>query len=76
VADPDGDRQPVGSAAGFLDWTFPANVATDQWTMMPANWGIPRAQWEYSHLAGAACQLIAMGALIVAALARRRAIDG
>lgn len=70
----------IGSLAAaqmvFWIWTFPANAATENWTMVPVNWETLRAQWEYSHLAGAAFQLIAMGALIVAALARRRTIDG
>jgi hypothetical protein len=59
----------------FWIWTFPTNAATENWTMAPANWETLRAHWEYSHFAGAVCQLVAMGALIVAALARRRAID-
>jgi hypothetical protein len=60
----------------FWTWTFPTNIATDNWTSAPANWEALRTQWEFSHLAGAACQLVAMIALVVAALARRRTIDG
>jgi hypothetical protein len=66
----------VAAQLVFWVWTFPTNAATDSWTLVPDNWQTLRAQWEYSHLAGAACQLFAMGALIVAALARRRGIDG
>ena len=37
----------------FFVWTHPANVATDMWTTMPANWQELRRQWEYSHAANA-----------------------
>lgn len=61
-------------AAQLLFWsfTYPANVATANWTQMPANAGHLRIQWEYSHAAGAACQLLAMSFLAVAVLARVR----
>ncbi|KUO55768.1 MAG: hypothetical protein APF80_13340 [Alphaproteobacteria bacterium BRH_c36] len=54
----------------FWVWTYPANVATEQWTAQPANWEALRLQWEYSHLAGAAFQVLTMAALIVAVLQR------
>jgi hypothetical protein len=54
----------------FWIWTFPVNQATENWTQMPDTWQALRAQWEYSHLVGAACQLVAMGALVVAVLRR------
>lgn len=54
----------------FWTFTFPANVATDNWTEQPANWDVLRTQWEYSHLAGALFQLLAMISLIVAVLRR------
>lgn len=59
-------------AAQMVFWTFtyPANVATGQWTVLPENWQQLRATWEYSHLAGALLQLLAMAALIVAVLRR------
>ncbi|KAB0268258.1 DUF1772 domain-containing protein [Microvirga brassicacearum] len=61
-------------SAQLLFWlfTFPANVATENWTRMPNDWGRLRTQWEYSHLAGAIFQVLAMAALIVAALAHAR----
>jgi hypothetical protein len=62
--------------AVFWVWTFPANIATENWTITPSNWEALRTQWEYSHLAGAGFQVLALCALIVAALARRRTIDG
>jgi hypothetical protein len=54
----------------FWTWTFPANRATGFWTQQLANWEVLRAQWEYSHLAGAALQTIVMVALITAVLRR------
>ena len=61
-------------AAQGLFWTFtyPANVATDNWTRIPVNWETLRRSWEYSHAAGAICQLAGMIALIGAAIARGR----
>ena len=56
----------------FWTLTFPANVATSNWTIAPANWETLRQQWEYSHLAGAVLQTLAMATLIVAVLARHR----
>ncbi len=60
----------LGAQGGFWLFTYPANVATDNWTLRPDNWAALRRQWEYSHAAGAALQLAAMASLIVAALAR------
>jgi hypothetical protein len=62
----------VGAQAVFWIYTFPANTATQNWTQIPSNWEELRRQWEYSHLAGAVFQLIAMIALIIAALRRAR----
>jgi hypothetical protein len=56
----------------FWTLTFPANAATSNWTAQPTNWESLRRQWEYSHLAGAVCQTLAMAALIIAVLARDR----
>lgn len=59
-------------AAQIVFWmfTYPANVATGQWTVLPENWQQLRTQWEYSHLAGALFQILAMAALIIAVLRR------
>lgn len=59
-------------AAQVLFWTltFPANQATANWTQRTDNWAALRTQWEYSHLAGAGCQLVAMASLVIAALRR------
>lgn len=56
----------------FWLYAYPANVATQDWTMNPDNWEELRRQWEYSHAAGAAFPFLAMSCLIAAALARGR----
>jgi len=61
----------VAAQAIFWTFTFPANVATSNWTQIPANWEQLRRNWEYSHAAGAFFQLLAMAALIWGALSRR-----
>jgi hypothetical protein len=58
----------------FWIFTYPANVATMNWTLPPDDWEALRRQWEYSHLAGAALQLLALCALLFAALWRARRI--
>lgn len=63
----------VAAQAVFWTLTYPANAATSNWTVIPENWETLRRNWEYSHAAGAACQVLAMSALIVAVLARGRA---
>src|SRR5829696_8346680 len=37
----------------FWTYTFPANVATENWAKVPENWEAVRRRWEYSHAAGA-----------------------
>ena len=54
----------------FWLYTYPANAATNNWTVMPDHWEVLRRQWEYSHFAGAFFQLTAMALLIAAALGR------
>ena len=61
----------VVAQAIFWTFTFPANVATSNWTKIPENWEQLRRNWEYSHAAGAFFQLLAMAALIWGALSRR-----
>jgi hypothetical protein len=56
----------------FWIYTYPANIATQNWTIIPENWELLRRNWEYSHAVGAVCQLLAMSGLIVAALTKVR----
>jgi hypothetical protein len=62
----------AAAQAVFWIYTYPANVATQSWTTIPADWEALRRAWEYSHLVGAVCQLFVMSALFVGALARGR----
>jgi len=61
----------VAAQAVFWTFTYPANVATNNWTAIPADWERLRRNWEYSHAAGAIFQLLAMTSLVIAALKRR-----
>jgi hypothetical protein len=65
----------LGAQGAFWLFVYPANVATDNWTLQPHNWTVLRRQWEYAHAAGAALQVAAMASLIVAALSRPRPAD-
>jgi hypothetical protein len=49
----------VGLAAFFV-WTFPANQATANWTIAPAQWDTLRTRWEYGHAANAAATFLAL----------------
>ena len=72
--------RPVVAAALFLlaaqtvfwVFTFPTNVATENWTVAPDNWERLRRQWEYSHAVGALFQLLVTASLILAAIRRAR----
>lgn len=72
-------RAPIGStlvsllclvAAHLIFWTFtfPANQATANWTLKPADFAQVRDQWEWSHGAGALLNLTGLAALLFAVL--------
>lgn len=44
----------------FFSWTYPANQATQNWTVVPADWQALRTQWELSHAASAVLTFIAL----------------
>lgn len=58
----------VGAQVVFWMFTYPANQATSNWTMLPENWLRLRTQWEYSHAAGAGLNVIAFITLILSVL--------
>ncbi|MGE0233089.1 MAG: hypothetical protein AB7S46_15020, partial [Flavobacteriaceae bacterium] len=62
----------LGAQGVFWLWTFPANMATRNWTFIPPDWAALRDQWEYSHAAGALFQILAVSLLVVASLHRAR----
>jgi hypothetical protein len=54
----------------FFAFTFPANQQTQNWTVAPAGWERLRAEWEYSHAAGAVLYFAALTALVLSLLTR------
>ena len=51
--------------AVFMTFTFPANQATQNWTVLVTGWESLRAQWEYSHATAALLYLLAFIALVL-----------
>ncbi|MCW5773928.1 MAG: hypothetical protein KIT16_19960 [Rhodospirillaceae bacterium] len=62
----------VGAQVVFWLFTYPANVATANWTVLPNDWQPLRARWEYSHAGGAAFMLAAMASSLLCFVARIR----
>lgn len=60
----------LAAQAVFWLFTYPANVATVNWTLQPESWDKLRRQWEYSHAAGAILQLSGFCLLVIAVLGR------
>lgn len=56
----------------FFTWTFPANQATSNWTVVPGNWQELRVQWEYAHAINAVLTFLALGAITLSVLLSRR----
>jgi hypothetical protein len=61
----------AGSLVIFFVWTYPANQATSNWTMVPTNWRALRAQWEYSHAASAVVTFMGLCALALSIVMAR-----
>lgn len=60
----------------FFVWTWPANQATSNWTLVPQNWEALRRDWEYAHAVNAVLTFIALCCATLAALTTRRAQPG
>jgi hypothetical protein len=56
----------------FFWFTFPANQATQNWTVLPDGWENLRRQWEYSHAAGAILYFIALASLVLSIMSERK----
>jgi hypothetical protein len=52
----------------FYFFTYPVNVATKNWTVMPDNWEALRRQWEFSHAVNAGVTFAAFCLSIAAVL--------
>lgn len=55
----------------FFTWTYPANQATSNWTVVPTNWHEVRAQWEYSHAMNAVLFFVAFCCVTLSTLMSR-----
>jgi ABC-type branched-subunit amino acid transport system permease subunit len=55
----------------FFIWTYPANQATNNWTMIPDHWEQLRREWEYSHAANAVVTFAAFCAVTLSVLTTR-----
>jgi hypothetical protein len=60
------------SLAVFFLFTFPANKATQNWTVLPHEWEALRRQWEYSHAIGAVLYFVALASLTLSIIFSRR----
>ncbi len=56
----------------FFAFTYPANQQTANWTQLPEHWERLRRQWEYSHVAGAVLDLVALISFALSLLVERR----
>ena len=55
----------------FFIWTYPANQATSNWTVVPANWQELRTTWEYAHATNAVLTFLALCAVTWSVLVAR-----
>jgi hypothetical protein len=61
----------AGVLAIFFTWTFPANQATSDWTVIPADWQELRVRWEYSHAVNAILTFAALCSVTLSVLLTR-----
>jgi hypothetical protein len=54
----------------FFTWTYPANVATQNWTAVPLDWEALRRAWDYSHAVNAMLTFFALTLVVLSVLAR------
>lgn len=57
----------------FFVLVYPANQATENWTVAPADWEALRTRWEVGHAIDAGLTLLALGFAAASALGWRRA---
>jgi hypothetical protein len=60
----------AGTLLVFFEWTYPANQATNNWTLVAGNWRQLRTQWEYSHAANAVLTFAALCCTTLSAVRR------
>jgi hypothetical protein len=54
--------------AMFWIFTYPINIATRFWTLLPEPFEAARRQWEYSHAAGAVLTFVSLIAITLSVL--------
>lgn len=62
----------AATQAIFWTFTYPMNVASNNWTVMPDGFEAARQQWEYSHAVNAVITFGAFAAITLAVLADKR----
>jgi hypothetical protein len=55
----------------FFLWVYPANQATQNWTVAPADWEMLRQHWEWTHALNAVLMLLSLLAVTLASLMAR-----
>jgi hypothetical protein len=55
----------------FFAFVYPANVATNNWTVIPDNWEALRWQWEAGHAVNAGITFIGFCALVLGVVLSR-----
>lgn len=53
----------------FFLFIFPVNQATENWTVLSADWEELRRRWEYTHAANAVLTIAALVCLVIGTLA-------
>ena len=61
----------AATLAIFFTWTYPANQATSNWTVVPDNWRELRTRWEYAHAVNAVLTFLALCAVTLSLLQTR-----
>jgi hypothetical protein len=62
----------AATQAIFWMFTYPMNVASNNWTITPQNFEAARRQWEYSHAANAVLTFVALVTVTLSAFADKR----
>ena len=55
----------------FWIFTYPINVATNNWTIAPEAFEAARRQWEYSHAVNAVLTFVAFVAIVLSVLSHK-----
>ena len=59
----------AATLAVFFAFTYPANIATQNWKLAPSNWAELRHRWEYSHAANAGLIFASFCLIVLASIA-------